>query len=204
MDNLFTINVKVGSLYHHLVCKCGLVYKLKAIDKDNQMTNNTINKEEALKRLAELKAKTAELEAIINKPDTPINPVFVPALSEEWAFISHNTQRGMYGYTTSARYPTAAAAFRTLEAARAYGEAFQVMLELRAQPGVVQYKLGDAQNLILYSSKPNALYVSCIVTDIKFDRFSPSFDNIFDAQEAIKVVGEDRIIKAMKTLAWSE
>ena len=82
--------------------------------------------------------------------------------------------------------------------------AFDVMTELRAQPGVVKMKHGVWQFLIEARGDGSRLEIRKRRDGgVKQSRcFSPAFESERDASRAIDAVGSGRIIEAQKALAW--
>lgn len=99
--------------------------------------------EELEREITACKENIAHLESAAEKEKKEkLNPVFYPKYGDEFYTINHRST-GVMGTMPGVRYSswvkdqTLAPLFRTREAAQAYAEAFQVMLELRACEGVV-------------------------------------------------------------------
>lgn len=97
------------------------------------------------------------------------------------------------------------AGFRTRQTAEAHQEAFAVFLALRTQKGVVPMEHGVWQYLIEGFGDGSRLEVRKRRDGgVKQSRcFSPAFETESQARDAIRAVGTDKIIKAMKTFAWA-
>lgn len=96
--------------------------------------------------------------------------------------------------------------FRTRESAKAHQAAFQTLLKLRAQSGVVPLEHGVWQFLIEARGDGSRLEIRKRRDGgVKQSRsFSPVFESERAAARAIDAVGKDAILKAMKTLSWAE
>jgi hypothetical protein len=101
--------------------------------------------------------------------------------------------------------------FRTREQAAAFGEAFKVLLELRAQPGVVdplQHTFGNSKAFpskvfwaIIYDLQDAGLLKVMDLATFT-STLSPAFSSRNLAYQAIEAVGRERILKAFKTLQF--
>lgn len=161
-----------------------------------------MNKQDALNRLSAIEKETEELRKIINAPNVPLNPVFIPdgcyyyihglggvmPLGEKKETIYNGTSKSNRN-----------ASFRTNEAAENYAEAFKVMLELRACEGAIPHPGKDefvwTLNVGLNSKHVYASYQNGCV-------FAGVFASERLADAAILKVGRDRILAARKTLLW--
>lgn len=98
------------------------------------------------------------------------------------------------------------AGFRTRDDAAAHSKAFQTLLTLRAQTGVVPVEHGVWQYLIEARGDGSRLEVrKRRDAGVKQSRcFSPAFETESQARSAIGNVGSNAILNAMKTLSWTE
>ena len=164
-------------------------------------------------RIEKLKKELAEVKRLALKEQEC--PVFVPGRNEDYYRLSAPTGKdgediiSGYPHTCRASSYIPGPVFRTKEAAEAFAEAFRVMLELRAQPGVVKW-CGSGQRrhtLMVGRGEQVVPYLGCdngTACDADRGLFAPWYATKADAEAAIKAVGEERIIKAIKTLAWIE
>lgn len=161
------------------------------------------SKEELLRKLAEIQAELAHCDCGGNE-----SPVFIPTEEEEDSFYIDGigSQEGSvinnldYSSAYIAHRPT----FRHRENAASYASAFETMIALRAAKGVVPMVHGAWQYLIEGYQEGGTLQIrKRRDAGVKQSRcFSPVFETEGDAQAAIARVGSDRIIRAMKVLAW--
>lgn len=173
-----------------------------------------MNKQDAQQKLDEAKKLISECQAILDKPDAPVNPVFVPLAGDAYSYTRQIGGFGGNTILTSMRYLTddvkvSAVAFRTEQAAKDYAEAFQVMLELRACDGVVPRKgpLEQYHYITISSAKHRHDSLSCSAiygASYTIGSISPAFNSRADVEFAINKVGMQRITKAFATLAWIE
>lgn len=131
------------------------------------------------------------------------NPhVFVPRNGDEYWTIRQGEDRSwMVDSAVRAAPNRGFPGFRTKEAAEARAEAYQVMDELRVQPGACAWRRGP--HGMAYTVGVNA------EGRVYWDHYSESasafmfgcFESDKSATAAIRTVGEDRIRKAAFTLA---
>lgn len=159
--------------------------------KEIEMTT----KEELQKSADQLKADLKKLEDQISKMDEDDkNPLFVSRYGDKYFFINAFGSRYSSGISSSIAdsETTSNISFRTMEAAQAYLDAFQVVLELH-----------------MLSDYSNAEYSICVNScgDVFVDSWVMPTNKIFggfktieDGRVAIKKVGELRIRKAARVL----
>lgn len=105
-----------------------------------------------------------------------------------------------------ARHEHLRSAYIKLKLEKEQAAAFQVMMELRQQPGIVRADTVTLQWVLYVATdcdkvyaarrrKLSAKYTYC---------FSPCFATQEDCEVAIKAVGEERILTAMRALAWAK
>jgi hypothetical protein len=133
------------------------------------------------------------------------SPIFVPKRDDNFFSVDDVGNVSGSTYLENTAYENGNdPAFRTEEDAEAHAEAFDVLLELRAQKGVVPMKHGTWQYLVEARGDGSRLEVrKRRDAGVKQSRcFSPAFETEAQANAAINAVGRDNIIKAMKVLAW--
>lgn len=129
---------------------------------------------------------------------------FVPKEDEDYFYIAsvggNDTDVDMSANYDGDKFT----AFHSREVAEQHSEAFQTLLALRAAKGVVPMKHGVWQFLIEAREDGNRIEVRKRRDGgVKQSRcFSPAFENEQDASAAIESIGKDKIIHAMKVLAW--
>lgn len=159
-----------------------------------------MKKEQILEQIEALKAALATCDC------SDESPVFVPKSRQEYYYIDGlgTKDAEVCGADASSFRTEGLPAFRSEAIATDYAKAFETLLKLRAQKGVVPMVHGTWQYLIEGFSDGNSLQI-CKRRDagVKQSRsFSPAFENESDANAALSAVGKDNIIKAMKVLAW--
>lgn len=155
-----------------------------------------MDKIERLNRIeAEAKALRAEIEA-----EKWQSPVFVPGVDETFYLISQ--QSSGFGFMSCGKYTCSSynpgANFRTKEAAEAFADAFNVILELRACDGVAPAK-GNNQYVIAFG-EDEARISSWLYRD-SVGVICPTFATEYAAKAALKKITPERFLKACKTLA---
>ncbi len=159
-------------------------------------------------RLTKAETEIAEVKRLLAAGDITDNPVFVPREGDtyydvhqefrpecQWSWRTEKTTGASDGHS---RRPH----FRSEQAAQAFADAFAVMLALRVQPGVVPLTT-EAQAIIQWH-QGNLLVSMLSSRNLKESYVSPCFATREAAEAAMKKVGPERILKAMKTLAWEE
>lgn len=87
--------------------------------------------------------------------------------------------------------------FKTKKDAENWADAFNVLLELRMQPGAINY-IG-AKSWAITVEHYGSIYI-CKQTISKNSHIFGTFCSFDDAENAVKAVGKERIIKAMNTM----
>ncbi len=173
-----------------------------AINKESIMPSN-INKAEALSKINELEKQIKELRVIVEKPEPPLSPLFIPN-GKHYYYL--NSMGGVgSGSVGAGTAHTNRPSFRTEQDAKDFAEAIAVMLELRVQPGVVPTLRGISQYYIKPNSNQKELRIEGWTSgnaNLGFSAFCPPFASPQEGEAAIHKVGESRILAAMKTLAW--
>lgn len=161
-------------------------------------------------KLAELEAtirkaqeEVAALKAELAKPEKKewVNPVFVPERGYSKLYNIHtDPHEGMFSEIKEQGNSNGRVkyAFRTAESAQAYADAFQVMLELRSQPGQKVYTKGEAGWVTSVSNDGTVFPTVCGLPSAF--TISGAFDSEESTKAAIKAVGEARIRRAVDTL----
>lgn len=158
-------------------------------------------KKELIERAEAMKAELKQMEQAINamQDDKPVSPVFIPTYGrpEKYYYISGlgSTCPGVdIGTNSEMDRPT----FRTKEAAQAYLEAFQTILELHVLSDWSGVGNAYVWCVARYLSEQ---HVKATVHSIPFsNHLFGRFANQQSAQAAIDKVGEDRILRAFDVL----
>lgn len=162
-----------------------------------------MNREEMQQRLesieneaAKIRHALAEKEWVCPVFDAPFNTTFLVGQMDSGTMSTRK-------HEPNTMYPTNPA-FRDEQSASAFAEAFQVMLELRACEGVVPAK----HNKWLWVAVTESGDIRACLTpnfgSMLAGCFAPCFDTKEHAQAAINKVGEDRILRAIKTLVFAK
>lgn len=140
---------------------------------------------------SELLAKIKELQAQADAmPDDKVNPVFMPKKGGRFWDI----KGGLFIATDN----LSTAYFRTPKSAKAYGEAFQTILELHALSDAVSGEV--VWGIIGTNAEVKAKWWTSLCSEHFFGRFSSKES----AQAAIDKVGVERIQQAFNVLAKGE
>lgn len=153
-------------------------------------------KEQLQKKIKELQA---QVDAMPDEPKPTGNPhVFVPKEGEEYSVATryNGMFSGIDGYRNTSKGEKPA--FRTKEAAEAWADALNVMLELRVQPGACSYEDTEWFIVVDHYGKIREVHNPLTLNSITL---SGMYENQESAQAAIKAVGVERIRKAAVTLA---
>lgn len=92
--------------------------------------------------------------------------------------------------------------FQTFELANNYAKAIETLLELRHQPGVARAnEEGTTQYIIIPPGEQDKVRTcECECTATKLAVISPQFESVESAENAIKAIGENRLMHMFKTL----
>lgn len=152
-----------------------------------------------LERLARIEAEAAALRKLIEAEKVETKqvktPCFTPNGREKYWQLTHSAGENHLGTIWFQSIRTPKAAFRDEATAKAYAEAFNVMIELRLY--------ADGGDYFIYVNEAQA--VRPYDVSYKYSNshaFGGRYSSEAQAQKAIDAVGEDRIIQAIKTLCW--
>lgn len=151
-----------------------------------------------LDKVKELKQKAAREEEEARKTGL----LWKPKLGELFFRIYQAPETGCiktFGHEGGFHYTPQCPVFRTQDQAKAFADAFQVMLELRAQPGIINPTPKIWAHFICYDRTLGAIVYSYSSSS---EGFSPAFANRECADAAMKNVGKGRIEAAFKTLLF--
>lgn len=118
--------------------------------------------------------------------------VFFPKAGD----FGFNTNGTQIAYVSDQDIPQ----FRTRKAFNEWVFALRILMKLRAQPGVVPTVFGTPQWTVGYATTEE---VGPHLSD-KGKFFGGAWNTEEDVAKAIKEVGADRIVRALKILAWIE
>ena len=172
------------------------------------MTTNLKQKhKELLEQAQALLDKAKEMESLIDEEESIATNENIFGLVKEQGedgdyvyFLNQDNvgDWGIYGTAWVTFNPT----FKTEESAEAWKNVIEVMLELRCQEGVVERDYSGKTICFIAMESSCCAYVQTGSDDdlCLSDCLSPSFSSEEAAQKAIDNIGEERIIKAIKTL----
>ena len=155
-----------------------------------------MNKDAALKRLAQLEAEAKALREILEAPPAPaIAPLPLPSLPGEnsWRLDGSNAD---FSPTPFNWVPDGNNFYPDRATAQAYADAFDVALALRRQPGCDAKPFGPG--LIVRINKDGDLVILRYAHCEAIPRITPIFTTRPYAEAAIEAVGKDRVIAAIK------
>ena len=187
--------------YKQICNYCCYAYHLKYQKFEQKEIPMNIDKQEAMKRIENMQVELKKLQEIVNAPDTSPNGISrVQARATFYALWQGRSGVSFTPFTADASIPpTDKPVFTNREAADRWAKAIEVMLELRAQPGVAKGMIGS-QQYVIYLSEDMKVKVDLVT--LGKDRISPAFVSYAYANKAMLAVGQERIKSAIKTLAW--
>lgn len=162
-------------------------------------------KRRAAAAIAERETQLAELKKRAFEEELP--PVFRPSPDDDFYTIFQAPITGrIFALARGGRSRDAVRGFRTRYTANAYADAFNVLLELRTCEGVVPARNGVWQWQICVNAFSDGLTNE--ESDSLWKKLENCFSPCFDTEEheiaAREKVGDARILRAMKTLAWAK
>lgn len=155
-----------------------------------------MNKDAALKHLAQLEAEAKALREILEAPPAPaIAPLPLPSFPGEksWRLDGSN---GGFSPTNFTGLPCGNNFYPDRATAQAYADAFDVALALRRQPGSDGKPFGPGH--IVRIDKDGDLVILRYSHCDANSRITPVFTTRSFADAAIEAVGKDRVIAAIK------
>ncbi len=166
--------------------------------------SNTLKQKhkELLEQAQALLDKAQEMESLIKEEeDIPVDENIFGLVKEQdieggTVFYLEQDTEGNWDYFDTeggTYYPT----FKTKESAKAWSNVIEVMLLLRCQEGVIV----PQEDVCIITLSDGKLVIENLGGYFYYNgAISPSFSSIEYAQKAIDNIGEERIIKAIKTL----
>jgi hypothetical protein len=156
-----------------------------------------------LKALKEQYKKLGDEIEKLEKEEKDIR-IHVPT-EDRQTYYSWNPERGKIdtyrtGFTSQLPI-NPAFSFQGESQAKAFLTAFEVMTELRRQPGIVEPQANRSQWIIQYDWMLHVLTVINTGSG-NYNYVSPAYQSIADARHAMQVVGEERIRNAFRTLLF--
>lgn len=165
----------------------------------------------AQQRLEDLQAKKVALEREIQVAErfaleekSRVGLLWNPNTSEGYHRIYQELDGTFHETPSTARTgrKSFAPVFRTERQAHAFGEAFQIMLEMRAQSGVMAPTSVQSSYVITPQRDGTVKILNSMCKDAIPSTIFARFDSRENAQRAINRVGVHRLVACAKTLAF--